>query len=89
MAEVVLDLGTVTIPDNAVDSGLLTQQDMKDWLDMQFDTENAGGDYIARMRRAVRMIGIKGVTSRTSHCKLSKARKDAGSVQSGLTAESE
>ena len=87
MPEIVIELGSVTIPDNAVDSGLLTQQDMKDWLDEQYDTENACGDYVARMVIAIRTIGVRGVTGRVAHQKLSKARKNAGSVQGGLINE--
>ncbi len=87
MPEVVITLGDVTIPDNAVDGGKLTQQDMKDWLDEQFDKENAGGSYIARMTTALRRIGTQGVTARVSHHKLSKARKAAGTPQGDLISE--
>jgi hypothetical protein len=89
MPNIEVQLGSVNIPDNAVDSGKLTQQDMKDWLDEQFDTENAGGDYIARITTALRAIGIRGVTGRVSHMKLSKARKAVGGVQGDLTTEDE
>ena len=89
MAAIEITLGTVTIPDNTVESGLLTQQDMKDWLDEQFDTANAGGAYINRMTRALRMIGINGVTTRVAHHKVSKARALVGNKQAGLVTEAE
>jgi len=76
MADIVIDLGTITVKDHAVESGKLTQQNFKDWLDEQFDVENAGGNYQARMRTAVRRIGIRGTQARaggyTNH-KLKKA----------------
>ena len=64
MADIAIDLGTVTVKDHAVGSGKLTQQNFKDWLDEQFDIEGAGGNYAARMRTAVRSIGIRGTQAR-------------------------
>jgi hypothetical protein len=62
---------------------------MKAWLDEKFDKENAGGDYPARMRRALRLRGILGVSEGVSQHKVTSARKEATVYQSGLTTESE
>ena len=88
MPEIVLDLGSVTIPDNTVESGLLTQQDMQDWLDEQFDQEGSGSNYQARMTTAIRTIGIRGVSNRVSQHKASKARQ-AITPQTGIISESQ
>ena len=64
MADIVIDLGTVTIKDHADNSGKLTQQNLRDWLDGQFDVANAGGNYAARIRRAIRIMGLRGAQNR-------------------------
>lgn len=89
MAKITIELGTVTLPDNTIASGKLRHADMKAWLDEKFDAENAGGDYPARMRRALRLRGILGVTEGVAQLKVSKARVAATVYQTGLATESE
>ena len=63
-ADLVIRLGSITIPDNAEPG--ITQQNLKDWLDLEFDKKNApedgeGGQYARRLRKAIRAVGIRGV----------------------------
>ena len=87
MPEIVLDLGTITIQDNTPESGKLTQQNFKDWLDNQFNKENAGGAYPARMIAAVRRIGIMGVQARAAAYVNQQARQAVTTVPPDIITE--
>ena len=66
MADIVINLGDITVKDNAPGSGKLTQQNYWDWLDQQRDQEGAGSLYQQRLRKALRQIGKNNVQERVS-----------------------
>lgn len=87
MADIVLDLGSVTLKDNTPESGKLTLQHFKDWLDEQFDKEGTGGNYLARMTTAVRQIGIRGAQRRCHAFTNQKIRQAASGVSADIISE--
>lgn len=87
MASITIDLGTITIEDNAEGSGKLTQQNFKDWLD-RIDKANAGSDYVNRMRKAVRIRGIRGVQESTLDYVIEQAQAQL-TTTAGIITETE
>lgn len=89
MADIVINLGSVTIKDHAANSGKLTQQQLQDWLDEHFDPANAGGDYQNRMRRAVRLVGIRNIQEQAGASTNHKLRMAAPITDSDIIEEAE
>lgn len=87
MPGIELNLGTVTVKDNAPGSGKLTQQHLFDWLDQQFDPTNAGASYNARLRRAYRLIGRHGVSTRAMAFTNQQARRAVSVIGDDPVAE--
>ena len=87
-AELVIRLGSVTIPDNAEPA--ITQQNLKDWLDLEFDKTNSGDQYVRRLRKAIRTIGIRGVRRNVKQWKTNNAiavTRDAITAASDIITE--
>ena len=89
MADIVINLGSVTIKDHAANSGKLTQGQLRDWLDEHFDQANAGGDYANRMRRAVRLIGMRNMQEQAGANTNHKLRMATPITDSSIVEEAE
>jgi hypothetical protein len=73
MADLKITLGDVTVKDQS-GKGKLTQQHLYDWLDEQFDRQNAGNNYPERLKAAFLEIGTRGVQRRAASFAMHKAR---------------